>query len=679
MPDPRVNQLQGRQFHSASEPALPPMHVPADGAAAAFLNSMHPNRPGKMDGPLPWELPPHLRYGEDPVGLCSRWNQLSGDGSYHPDMLNAIRSNQVSPTSMPPPAQDQGAGSSQAAQPANRHAHHAQPTPHSQLPAGPSSVAFSLTSTTHVQYFESQPAAADAAALAHPTHPTGSAAGAAPGPSYHSAAAHQSDSGLTVPAEPAAAGSSSQQNGSLLQSTSASQQASALTAQADALADKAMEDAQQEMQLGAQQYPSLGAWVPGNPGWVGPSQAQPAQHAALGGPTHAAALGWSAGGAQGSASGIDAQPPAPAHPEVIGQPQSTGQLDAHVHPVMDAGSEQAGAFDAEGGMVQPEADDNDEGMGDVEGEAAPLAGEGGVDADMAQEPAAPGQAEAGHAEAGGAEAGEGAGDGPVAVDHPQYAAYQHFMQDALQLEQVLSHVRVGWPLESHHVYGDASVFQLLNNLYTSFSQYLAYEQQGGGVYNPADYGGPSNGAPVAEPEQPAAAEAAAAAAAAEPAQPAQADTAAAAAAEPTVSMAEHEAALEQLRAELTAAHEAQLAAQSSAHEEEMRKLAAAQEALMAQLQAEHEAAIGVLVAKHDALEAKLLAASEAAEAKVRKGSLHASTAQQVAQTLTCHASVRRTWQHMTRRCSHMYRRLIFTCAYPLRVCCVPCVCAGRDW
>lgn len=53
----------------------------------AFDAAMHPRRAGKLDGPLPWELPGQLRYSEDFVSICTAWQRRNPGRLYNPKLL----------------------------------------------------------------------------------------------------------------------------------------------------------------------------------------------------------------------------------------------------------------------------------------------------------------------------------------------------------------------------------------------------------------------------------------------------------------------------------------------------------------------------------------------------------------------------------------------------------------
>ncbi|GLC46034.1 hypothetical protein PLESTB_001025700 [Pleodorina starrii] len=52
-----------------------------------FDRIMHPGDPAKLDGPLPWELPEHLRTGRKFLALCANWQLANPGQPYAPHLL----------------------------------------------------------------------------------------------------------------------------------------------------------------------------------------------------------------------------------------------------------------------------------------------------------------------------------------------------------------------------------------------------------------------------------------------------------------------------------------------------------------------------------------------------------------------------------------------------------------
>ncbi|EFJ42999.1 hypothetical protein VOLCADRAFT_107038 [Volvox carteri f. nagariensis] len=52
-----------------------------------FERIMHPGDPAKLDGPLPWELPEHLRTSRKFLALCANWQMANPGQAYSPHLL----------------------------------------------------------------------------------------------------------------------------------------------------------------------------------------------------------------------------------------------------------------------------------------------------------------------------------------------------------------------------------------------------------------------------------------------------------------------------------------------------------------------------------------------------------------------------------------------------------------
>lgn len=57
------------------------------GDAWGFEAAMHPGTATKLDGPLPWELPEHLRYSDEFLSICTAWQRNNPGKLYSPELL----------------------------------------------------------------------------------------------------------------------------------------------------------------------------------------------------------------------------------------------------------------------------------------------------------------------------------------------------------------------------------------------------------------------------------------------------------------------------------------------------------------------------------------------------------------------------------------------------------------
>ncbi|GLI62578.1 hypothetical protein VaNZ11_005252 [Volvox africanus] len=60
-----------------------------------FDRIMHPGDPAKLDGPLPWELPEHLRTGRKFLALCANWQLRNPGQQYTPQLLLQLQEQQM--------------------------------------------------------------------------------------------------------------------------------------------------------------------------------------------------------------------------------------------------------------------------------------------------------------------------------------------------------------------------------------------------------------------------------------------------------------------------------------------------------------------------------------------------------------------------------------------------------
>eukprot|EP00798_Chlamydomonas_sp_ICE-L_P001208 gene1208-32550_t len=52
-----------------------------------FQSIMHPGGTNKLDGPLPWELPNHLKHSDQFISICSNWQKNNPGLEYRPELL----------------------------------------------------------------------------------------------------------------------------------------------------------------------------------------------------------------------------------------------------------------------------------------------------------------------------------------------------------------------------------------------------------------------------------------------------------------------------------------------------------------------------------------------------------------------------------------------------------------